>query len=192
MKRISEIRGLIEQARTGIVAPVGNLEQADELIGFSFGTYLNSEGQLDHPGPVNDAIARFVVCNEVLRSKNMTLQEELAVAIEAIEPKMANQIDSLPTIKKPGVVFNTHELLATAQPKFRERNVGSLAVVAFRHHLPRAAAEVRKAGFVVATPDMSIVGDFDPNNPQKQVRSAQDWYDRENKVIPIFALLNRI
>lgn len=192
MYDISRVAKLIDQSKTGIVPPSGNLEEADELIGFAFGLYFDTQGQLGAVGPVNEAIAARVVTDEILRSKNMILQEELAVAIEARDPRMANQIDTLKTIKKPGTAYNTHELLMAAKPGLVERKVGSLAVVAFRHHLPRAAAQVHKAGFAVATPDMSNVGEFDPNSPQSWIHDIDSWNRREVKVIAAFALLNYI
>lgn len=192
MYRVGELTSLMEQARTGDVPPIGDVAQADELIGFAFGLYFDADGQLGRPGPVNDAIADFIVGDEVLRSNNMTLQEELAVAIEAREPKLAGQIDALKTIKAPGRAHNTHELLVTAKPALIARGVGSLAVVAFRNHLPRAAAQVSKAGFTVSTPDMTGVGDFDPHSPQEWIHNPEVWIKRERKVLAAFALAGRI
>jgi hypothetical protein len=192
MNKVREIATLIDHARTGEMPPTGDVENADELIGFSFGLYFDDNGLLGHPGPVNEAIADFVVSDEVLRSKNMTVQEELAVAIEAREPRLAEQIDTLKTIKEPGKAFNTHELLVMAKPALVQRGVGSLAVVAFRNHLPRAAAQVKKAGFVVATPDMRGVGDFDPHSSQAWIHSPEAWIRRERLAITAFALMNRI
>jgi hypothetical protein len=192
MYKVNEVLTLIDQAGKGELPPSGDIENVDELIGFSFGLYFDDEGQLGNPGPVNEAMAEFVVGNEVLRSKNMTLQEELAVAIEAREPRLAHQIDTLKTIKEPGTAYNTHELLVTAKPTLVQRGVGSLAVLAFRNHLPRAAAQVKKAGFIVATPDMSGVGDFDPKSPQGWIHNPEAWIRRERVAIAAFALMNRI
>jgi len=192
MYRVSEVATLIDQAHSGVVPPIGNLEDADEAIGFSFGLYFDERGQLAHPGPVNEAIAHRVVNDELLRGKNMTLQEELAIAIEALDPTLAGQIDSIKTIKKPGRAHRTHEVLKIASPSLAERQVGSLAVIAFRHHLPRAVAQVKKAGFEVAAPSMSGVGDFDPNSPQSWIHNSRAWMRRECKVIVALALLNQI
>ncbi len=125
MYRLSEINALVDQARTGDVPPVGNLEAAKEIFGFAFGIYFDTDGRLEHPGPVNEALADFIVNDEVLRSKNMTLQEELAIAVEAREPRLSLQIDSLKTVKAPFKTYNTYELLKAARPGLVERNVGS-------------------------------------------------------------------
>jgi len=116
MYKIDELSTLMKYAADGNMPPVGDVSQSDEVLGFAYGLYFDEQGQLASPGPVNEAIADLVVGDEVLRSKNMTLQEELAVAIKKKEPKLADQIDTLRTIKKPGVAFNTHELLTTAKP----------------------------------------------------------------------------
>lgn len=187
-----EILQLIGQAESGNVPPEGNLEQAEEVLGFSFGLYFNGSGQLARPGPINDAIASRIVNDEVLRTKNMVLQEELARAVEAREPRLSLQIATLPTIKAPFQTYNTHELLMVARHDFMSRGVGHLAVVAFRHHLPRAAAQVKKAGFAVSTPDMRGVGEFDATSGQAWIRSKDAWIQRERLVIGAFALLNRI
>jgi hypothetical protein len=192
MYKLGELNGLIHQAATGDVPPIGDVASADEVIGFAFGLRFDQDGQLGSPGPVNETIANFIVNDEVLRTKNMTLQEELAVAIEAIEPMLANQIVTLKTIKTPGVAYNTHELLMTAKPGLAQRSIGSLAVVAFRNHLPRAAAQVKKAGFMVSTPNMSRVGEFDPDSPQPWIRNPDAWIRRERKALAVFALANRI
>lgn len=192
MNKLRQITQIMHQADTGIVPPVGDMEEANEIIGFSYGLHFDDAGQLKGPGPVNEAIAHHVVNDEVLRSKDMTLQEELAIAIEAREPRLANQIRSLPTVKKPGQAYNTHEILQQARPDLLERNVRSLGVVAFRHHLPRARAQVAKAGFDVASTDMSGVGDFDPASAQDWIRSKDVWIKRERKVIVAFALLGRL
>lgn len=183
---------MIDQAHTGRMPASGNIEDANEVIGFSFGTYFDDEGQLLKPGPVNEAMADFIVGNEVLRSKNMTLQEELAVAVQAREPKLGDQISNLPSIKVPFQAFSTHELIAIARPGLQERQVRSLAVIAFRHHQPRATAQVKGAGFEVSTPNMIAIGDFDPHSGQSWIHSREDWIKRERKVIVAHALLNRI
>jgi len=188
----SKIMSLVKLAENGQIQPKGNLEDADELIGFSFGLILDERGQLKSSGPVNHALAKFIVGNEILREKNMSLQEEIATAVQQEDRTLSDQIDSLKTIKKPGQTYNTHELIETVKPELLARGVGKLAVIAFRYHLPRAEAEVRKAGFETLLPDLSNVGDFDPISPQYQARSQEDWIKRERIVIPLFAILNRI
>lgn len=192
MYRPSAILELINQAETGNIPPEGDLSEVDEVLGFSFGLHFNPEGYLAQPGSTNEAIAKMIVSDEVLRSKYMTLQEELAIAVEAREPHLANQINAIPTIKSPFQTYNTHDILQAARPGLIERNVGLVAVVAFRNHLPRANAHVRKAGFSTALPDMRAVGDFDPSSGQAWIRNPEDWIKRERLAIGLFAALNRI
>ena len=192
MYRASIVKEFIGQAKTGDMPAQDNLERAQGLIGFSFGLHFDNQGQLGHPGSVNTAIAGHIVNHEVLRTKDMTLQEELAIEVARLDPTLSDNINSLPTIKAPNKAYNTHELLMQSAPDFKANRVNSLAVVAFRHHLPRAAAQVRKAGFEVANPDMAGVGDFDPTLDQAWVHSKEAWIIRERLVISAFAVLNRI
>lgn len=186
------ISALIDQARTGDVAPHGDLTEAQTLIGFSFGLVTDAAGQLAGPGVVNDALARFIVNHEALRTKTMILQEELANAVIACDQTLASQIQSLKSIKSPGATYNTYELMAQVTPQLQSQHIVSLIVVAFRHHLPRAEAVVRKAGFGTITPDLRQVGDFDPASSQPWIRGTEAWIRRERTAINIFAMRNYI
>ncbi len=186
------IHELIKQAETGTIPPSGSLEDADEVLGFAFDAILDDKGGLSEPGRVNESIADFIINNEIIRSKRMTLQEELAVAVIARDGDLEGQIEVLSTIKKPGKTYDTHELMLIAKDGFRKRNSGRLAILAFRYHMPRAAAVVEKAGFKVVVPNMGGVGSFNSESSLPWTQSEQNWIKRERKVIPYFALRNWI
>ena len=46
----------------------------------------------------------------------MSLQEEIAIAVQQEDKTLSDQIDSLKTIKSPGKTYNTHELIETVKP----------------------------------------------------------------------------
>jgi hypothetical protein len=192
MRRLGEISSLVEQSKTGVVENVGSLEDAQEAIGFSFGLFLDKQGKLLIPGPINEAMTSYILKNKLLRKMHLTLQEELAVAVISREPAMESQITSIKSMKQPFKTYNTREVIEMARPGLEERKVKSLAVIAFRYHQPRAAAQVKKAGFNVVIPDMSDVGTFDANSYQWWTRDRRSWAMNEQIVIPIFALLNYI
>ena len=187
-----EVYRLIQQAESGNVAALGNSELADEVLGFAFDAVFDNQGNLAEPGKVNEAIADRIINDEVLRSKNMTLQEELANAVVSKEKRLGDQIEVIPTIKSPNKTYNTHELMILAKRGLIDRQIGGLAVIAFRYHLPRAAAVVRKAGFDIVIPDMQEVGNFNPQSSLPWTRSKEDWIKRERIVIPYFAARNWI
>ncbi len=58
--------------------------------------------------------------------------------------------------------------------------------------MPRARAQVRKANYAIATPDMSDIGDFDLHSSQPWIRSPEAWIERERKFIWLNAVLNLI
>ena len=189
----AEIARTVGYARSGEMPPIGDLASATEVIGFSFGTYFDADGQLSRPGPVNDEIARCIVSNEVIRDTEMpmTLQEEVAWAVFAQDKTLRGQINVLPTIKTPGKAFNTHELIQQSRRGWATRKVGTLAIVAHPHHIPRASAQVRKAGFEVVTLDTRGIG-FDENSAQEWTTSAEKWGKKEPLVIGLGAILGRL
>ena len=180
---------LYKQAWTGVMPSLGDITQAQELIGFSFGLRFNSDGQLGAPGPINEAIARHIVGDPILSTLDMNLQEELAVAIRALDSRLASrQIKKIvPTVPRPWRSVTTNDVYQECLPGLRGRRVSHLAVVAFRHHQPRGAAEVAVGSFKVSTSDMTGVGEFDPGNGLRQCQSKGKWMEREALVLPYFA-----
>jgi hypothetical protein len=168
--------------------PSGDLEQADHVVGFAFDTQLDAYGFITASGSTNEALAEFIVGHEVLRTKNMTLQEEIAWAVADRDPSLKEQIDRMRSLKMPGKTRHTYELINGEAGGLRDKQAHTLAVVAFRHHLPRVAATVRKAGFQTLIPDMAGVGDFNLNSSLPWTRSRYAWYKRERVAIPYFAL----
>jgi len=184
----------MSQALTGNMPPTGSFENVDEIAGFAFGIYYNSEGGFGIPGPINEALAHFMVNNEVVREKYITAQDALAWAIVGQDKTLSSQINAVPTVKAPFKAFTGREFISAALPGWNERNVHDLGVVAYRNHLPRAAAETGQAtGFVIATPDMRGVGNWDPNpEQQRQARRPLNWAVREIPVQLIETVLGRI
>jgi hypothetical protein len=189
----NELATLCKQAYTGEVPPIGNLEDAQELIGFAFGLRFNSEGQFGAPGPTSEAIAHRIVEDPILSGLPMNLQEEVAFAVRDLNPRLEENFRIVvPTVRRPGRSVTTDDVLRETMPGLQERDVRCLAVVAFRHHLPRATADVARAGFEISTPDMASVGDFDPDNSLSQCRSIGRWIAREALVFPYFAAQGKI
>jgi len=186
--RIAE---LTRDAYAGDMPPRGDLASVDAVIGFSFGTYLSSDGkQVVCPGPVNEALAEMLVACEPLRSKPLALQEELALAVRAQDRSLDGRIELVPTLdpNKPGKPRSTLEVVSHVMPQLIAQRVGSVAVVAFRHHMPRAEAHVRRVGLDTAVPDVRRVGDFDPDSPWPFIRSRSEWMKRELFAIAYFAV----
>ncbi|OVE79486.1 hypothetical protein BVY00_00255 [bacterium G20] len=186
MANPSELATLAKYACSGQMPPHGNLEEADRVLGFSFGYRLARGGGWE-PGATNYDLAELIAGNEILRSLPMTLEEEVAAALIHLEPKLTDQIDVIKTRSAKQKVSGTHEVMVLAKPRIEESGARKLAVVAFRYHLPRAEAIVREAGFSTVVPDMRNFGDFDPESEQWWTTSRQRWIGYELGVIAYFA-----
>ena len=110
--------------------------------------------------------------------------------VRAQDRRLSDNITAVATIdpKRPGRPLSTLDVITTARPLLAAQGVGSLAVVAFRHHMPRAAAHVEYAGFQSVIPDVRTVGDFDPQSPWPFIRNKRSWIRREVGALAFFAL----
>jgi hypothetical protein len=183
---------LLNQATNGNSEPIGNVKNSKVLVGFSFGTRFDKDGELGDSGETNKAIAKYIVESPILRSKQMYLQEEVAISVIDLRPRLKNKITILKSVKMPYKTYNTHEILNHALPLLRKDKVRNITVVAFRYHLPRAAAQVKKAGFNISTTDMSKVGDWDQASSQVWTRRESNFLLREIPTIIALYFLNII
>lgn len=188
-----EMRSLMQQAETGVMPHVGDMSQADAVIGFAFGIRFDDYGNLRSPGPVNEALAHFIVNDEEVRNKPMVLQDILGLEVIRLDRSLKPQIDVKPTIKRPGQAYSSYEFLVIqTMPDLVADHVGSLAVVAQPRHQPRDVAISKQAGFTTFAPDTSSVDIFDPHSSQPWIRSKEAWIRRERKVIVASALTGKI
>ncbi len=190
-----EIATLLDQAETGAIPPSSpqRLEDAEALVGLAFGLRFTLDGQLESPGPVNDALAERLVGDEVMRSKELIiLQEELAVAVIGLDKSLASRIEVVPTIKEPFTTYSTRHVVLHAAGILAQEDKNSAIAFAMSYHLPRTAAYMRKSGLSVAIPNMYGVGDFDPESRQPQVRNLKQWMKHERLSIGASAVLNWI
>lgn len=185
-----KVYSLLQQATTGETPPHGRLEDAQEIVAFPFSIRLNDEGQLIGPGTTNIALAKFITTHEILREMPITMTEDLALAWPG---KMPNSVEIETNFPDSGEkASTTHNYAQRVARNLKVRKVGRIAVVAFRFHAPRADAEMQKAGFDTALPDLRQIGNFDPESSQRWTTSQEQWVKRERIILPASALLNWI
>jgi hypothetical protein len=174
---------------TGSMPPLGNLDDAEAIIAFPFGRLENTAGDYIAPGATNLALAEYIANNAQLREKNIVLTEELA---DALDGDTDGSITLINNINKDGRTSSTYDYAVRAGEHFRQHNIGQLAVVAFRHHLPKANAGIKRVGLKTVVPDLRQVGNFDPESAQWWTRNLAAWIVRESVVLPVSLALRQI
>lgn len=169
-------RQTAEYTLTGKMPPHGRLDEAEAVLAFPFGYRADAEGHYKEPGLTNIALADFISDNPVLRAMDMVLSEELA---DAIDGRTLGKTTLLSNFEE-GSAGTTYDYAERAKKLVELMDVGKLAVVAFRYHLPRADASSTKVGFNTVVPDMRHVGDFDPESAQWWTRDRKRWVVRES------------
>lgn len=169
--------------------PHGNLDEAEAVLAFPFGLINGTDGQYTAPGTTNLALADYISSNPQLREKDIVLSEELA---DALDGDTDGSIKVITNFRSDGKASTTYDYAVRAGKYFREQGIGTLAVVAYRHHAPRANASVRRVGLNTVLPELRHVGDFDPDSSQEWTTSRKAWIARELVVVPASALLRQI
>lgn len=170
----------IKYSLDGKMPPHGNLSDAEVILAFPFGYRSDSEGNYKEPGTTNEALADFIATNPVLREMDIILSEELA---DAINGRMKGDTTLLSNFEQ-GNTSTTYGYAEKAKLLAEINDIGKIAVVAFRFHLPRATAGSEKVGFKTVVPELRQVGDFDPQSAQWWTRSRKLWAAREAAVLP--------
>ncbi len=178
---------------------VGTIENVNGILAVSFGTIYGPDGEVAAPGATNLELARYIVNDEMIRDTKMPLamQQEVVMAARLLDPSIDGQIaQSIDTNKRPGLAFNTREVAQQALKVLVAEQVGTLAVIAFQYHRPRAVPTVQRVvqteHIEVVSPDMRNIGDFDPNCSQSRPRSRDNWKRGERVIIPFNALMGYI
>jgi hypothetical protein len=180
---------IFKYSADGNMPPRGNLDEAEAILTFPFGFIGDSNGDYFSPGATNIALAEYIADSRQLREKDIVLTEELA---DALDGDTDGDIKVISNFLEEAKASSTFDYAVRAAEYFRERNIGSVAVVAFRHHLPRAEASVSKVGLSTVVPELRQVGDFDPQSYQWRARSRARWIAWEVGIVPASVVLNQI
>lgn len=180
---------VFKYSATGNMPPQGNLDEAEAILAFPFGLIKNSNGDYIAPGATNLALATHIARSGQLREKDIVLTEELA---DALDGDTDGNITLISNLGEDGKESTTYDYAVRAGEHFRQRSIGKLAIVAFRHHLPKANAGIKRVGFETVVPELRHVGDFDPASSQWWTRNQAAWIAREALVLPAATVLKQI
>lgn len=181
-------RDVLLYSLSGNMPPRGDLSDAEAALAFPFGYRADSEGHYKEPGATNLALAGFILANPQLRQLDIVLSEELA---DALDGRARGKTILLGNFEQ-GQAGTTYDYAEKARKLTEVRDVGKLAVVAFRFHLPRANAGTERVGFSTVVPDLRQVGDFDPKSAQWWTRNRGLWTAREAAAVPVSIIKNQV
>jgi hypothetical protein len=158
----------ILKSSLGRYEAVGNLDDADVIIGHSFGT---STGE----GSVNRAIADFIASRT--DDRPIVVDRMLVGEFPEGENQLAHIVDG-PITNTIGVGVGTWGVLVEAVPFMHNEGLKIALMVAQAYHIGRVAMQADKLGIeYVIPPDLPDV--FDTGSEQIFARSAALWVPRE-------------
>lgn len=180
---------IMHYAWHGDMPVIGSLDEADAVIGFSFGVHYDNEGGIADPGMTNRQLARYLLNSEALRDKEMPwfLQEEIAIAIEQEDSSASWRIVNLGSLKHPFKNYNTDELICANANQFATEQATTVVDLSHPYHMARTAANLYGRGLYPVTLDTYGEVDFDPVSSQRWTRDPWSWRKREMLAIGLFA-----
>lgn len=161
---------VLTAAITGLYTPVGNLLEADCVIGQSFGA---SE---KYPGSVNESLAQYIVAHTT--GLPLLLQQEIAEALPEDELHPALVIRGNPSTSFGGGL-TTWEVLQISGRYMESAGLSRPLLVAQAFHVGRVAMQAKRQGLTGLIVPAGLPTDFDPNSIQPWTRSRGRWVRRE-------------
>jgi hypothetical protein len=168
-------------AATGRYTEIGNLYEADCIIGQSYGVGENG------PGYVNELLAKFIVDNTT--EIPMLLQNEIAEALPESSRKPALIIEGIPSTFSGGEV-DSWEVLKYSHVFMKKNGLSRPLIVAQAFHVGRVTLQAKKQGMAGLIVPAGLPREFDPNSVQPWTRSQEKWAKRELLGIPYLRLVS--
>lgn len=159
-------------AATGRYTESGNPQEADCVIGQSFGAAK------DGPGDVNNQLATFIAESPHYRDLPLLLQTEIASALPDDAPKPALVIEGRPSTSLGGEL-DSWAVLEQALDHMKRNNLEHPLLVAHAFHVGRVALQARKLGMSKLIVPSGLPRAFDPNSTQQWTTSRIKWAMRE-------------
>ena len=172
------IWSLCRQTWSGHYTVIGNLNEAQCVLGFSFGA-VGQEPEV-RPGLSNEDLASYALEHFVHLPK--ILQREVADAYLCLAP--GSQVERINYHRQPTRYLDTREVAEQAWGIMEHHGWRTAALLAHGHHMPRVHAVCQRVGIsTVALPGLEKIR-FCPDSAQRWTRSRQAWFRRE--VLTIF------
>lgn len=176
--RINQIKPSI----TGEYNPRRDLEDADCVIGQSFGA------SDDGPGKVNIALARYIVDN-LDPDLPKILQIEIAEAMPDI-----NEVDFIIEGEPSSAIgseLDSWQVLNATSEYMKEEGLNNPILVAQAYHVGRVSMQAATMGMDVIVPE-GLPRQFDPDSNQFWTRSRSAWVARELPGLAILKLTGKL
>lgn len=161
---------LIRSTLTGEYASVGNVHEADAIIGASFGAGEHT------PGEVNERLAGFVL-DRFDATLPLILQQEIASAVEDLGGSVDKTIEGDPSSLMGGQL-GAWEVLTEAQQYMVEHGLRRPILVTQAFLMGRLTVQAVKLGMDPIIPQ-GLPTEFDPESIQAWTRNRLLWATRE-------------
>lgn len=171
----------IEYAWTGDYPLKGRLEDADCVLGLSFG--YRGKGKHIEPGLSNQDLAA------VAYSQYDKLPKILQFEIADAYADMGGKGTVLPIRKhrKKGKYLDTREVVAQAKELMRQRGWKTAILLAHPHHMSRVQLVCDRLKLDwVAVEGLKGAVEFDPKSTQKWTRSLDQWRGYEPQALAYY------
>lgn len=161
---------LLRSTLTGEYTPIGNIDEADAIIGASFGA-----GEHD-PGEVNERLAGFVL-DRFDATLPLILQQEIATAVEDLGGHVDKTIEGDPSSLMGGQL-GAWEVLTDARQYMAENGLKRPILVTQAFLMGRLTVQAVKLGMDPIVPE-GLPTEFDPESIQAWTRNRLLWATRE-------------
>jgi hypothetical protein len=168
-------------AATGYYTELGNPQEADCVIGQSFGA---REGE---PGYINELLAQYII-DKTDSALPRILQGEIDAALPEQSPATALVIEGQPSTAN-GEGLTSWGFLLKAQDFMEENHLHRPLLVAQAFHVGRVTLQAKKQRMdgLIVPPDLPR--EFDPDSTQKWTTNRYQWAKRELRAIPYFKFI---
>lgn len=167
---------LREQAKLNTYTVHGNVDDADCVIGFSFG-YLGVDAY-EQPGKSNRQLAAFI--EEHLSALPLIVQFEINDALKA-----APATHVISKSRQEGEYLNSREIAEQAFILMQKHGWHNAVIVTHPAMEARNDALCSKLGMITITPPGLESIEYDPDSAQPWTRDKESWWKREQGVIQI-------
>lgn len=185
-KTSSSLFSLYWQVLRGKYKLQGSLDEADSVVGLSFGMRCDETGQLCKPDPSNAALAHFIERLDIKRNLTKYLQHEITENIEG--PKTEHiRLNVTRSKRRKQLYLDTYEVLRQSKIALQKDGRTKPVVVAHAYHVPRVVAVLKHMGFEpVVLPGLPHV--WDHKSTQLWTRNYFFWIFRELLALILYKL----
>jgi hypothetical protein len=176
---------VIAEGWTGHYETKGKMEDADCVLGFSFG-YRGKRRNIT-PGLSNQDLANVAMKHYAGLPK--IFQFEIADAYVQAGGKSAKEIFRISKHRQRGKYLDTREVAEQGKELMRQHGWKTALLLAHPNHMPRVQQACNRLGMNwVATEDLRGAVEFDPLSTQKWTRDVDQWRGYEPLAVTFYRM----